>query len=592
MTQNEPAVSQAPTAGSGSIVRVVLGLILVAPAALFCLIGLALPTMSTITSSFQKVNLLSSGEWVGAANYARLLEDGSFLQALGFTLSLAGMRLVVVALVPLLLAWVVNEFGRGVRSAVRLIFTIPLALFGSVSAALAWLMALDPQLGLFGGDRPWLADPERAGWAIRLADGLTLFGLACGLGLMVYLAVLRGWDHTAVPRWKAALPLIVTWLISLLATVALTLPFFTQNFVMTGGGPANATQTLALLQYQWGFERFQFGPAATVATLTLVAVALIGLVVALLIIPTGLRLELASPGPSTGWLGAGRRPLALILLVLVVGGSLTVCAVGLLPLGWTALSSLKSEAELFSAESSFFPASPSFEAYSRLGEMIPLARVWLNTLAPPLVALLWQIPLAYAAALGIGALRPLGQWSEWLLLPFSPWLFVTITPLTLAAFQNLREVESLNTFLALTPPILLSVPLLFILTLFFKGQENHYRAAVAAGGSKTSAFFRLLVLPSLPLVMLLAAGLLLVNLHALLWPLVVANSPDLRTFPVALLMLRGQFMTAWPVLAAGITLFQLPLFLLFFIVFGLLQLLYLDRFVLRAGSPPLDSGPQ
>jgi|GEM_PF-324292 len=589
MIQEEQVVSQLPPASSGNIIRGVLGLILVAPAALFCLVGLVLPTVSTITTSFQKVNLLSTSEWVGGANYARLMEDKSFLTALGFTLSLVGVRLMVVAVVPLLLAWIVNEFGRGVRSGVRLLFTIPLALFSPVSVALVWLMALHPQFGLFGGEPPWLADPERAGGAIRLVDGLTFFGLACGLGLIIYLAALRGWDHVISSRWKAALPLLVAWLTGLLATAALTLPFFTLPFVMTNGGPANSTQTLALLQYQWGFQRFQFGPAATIATLTLAVVAIIGLAVAFLIILSGLRLELASPGPSTGWLGAGRRPLALILLILILGGSLSLCSIGLLPLGWAALSSLKSEAEIFSADSSFFPASPSFEAYGRLAEIIPLARVWLNTLIPPLGALLWQIPLVYAAALGIGALRPLGKWSEWLLLPFSPWLFVTITPLILTAFQSLREAESLNTFLGLTPPILLNIPMLFILTLFFKGQASKYNAAVAEGGSKTNAFFRLLILPSLPLVILLAAATLLLNLQALLWPLVVANDPELQTFPVALLLLRSQFSTAWSVLAAGITFFQLPLFLFFFVVFGLLQVLYLDRLALRSGTPQPDT---
>ena len=43
-----------------------------------------------------------------------------------------------------------------------------------------------------------------------------------------------------------------------------------------------------------------------------------------------------------------------------------------------------------------------------------------------------QLPIAYLGALGIGALRPLGRYSEWLLLPFSPWLFITALPLSVA----------------------------------------------------------------------------------------------------------------------------------------------------------------
>jgi ABC-type glycerol-3-phosphate transport system permease component len=353
---------------------------------------------------------------------------------------------------------------------------------------------------------------------------------------------------------------------------------------MTNGGPGNTTQTLALLQYRQGFQFFQFGLAGTIATLTLLVVALLGLGVALLIILTGLRLQLAPPDQPTGLLSTGRRPLALILLILTLCGSIAVCSGGVLPFGWTVLNSLKTEAEIFSA-GSFFPASPTMAAYSQIWEVIPLARVLVNTIAPPLTALLLlQLPLAYAGALGIGALRPLGKWSEWLLLPFSPWLFVTISPLSLAAFERLREAGGLNTSAGLTPPLILSVPMLFILTLFFKGQESHYRTAITAGESKATAFFRRLILPSLPLAALLAAALLLVNVQAFFWPLVVASSPEHHTFTVALLMLRGQFQTAWPILAAGITLFQLPTFLFFFVVFGLLQVLYLDRLILRIGA--------
>lgn len=579
-----------PKAAPGSLVlRAVLGFILLAPAALFCLLGLLRPTLTTVVTSFQKVDLSSTSQFVGLANYTRLLEDATFLRALNFTMSFVGGRLLVVAIVPLLLAFAVNEFGRGVRGAVRLLFTIPLALFAPVSAALVWSMALNPQVGLFASERSWLADPVRAGQALRWVDALSTFGLACGLGLIFYLAALRGWERQVSSPRKAIIALLVVWFTGLLATIALSLPTFTLSYVLTNGGPANSTSTLALLQYRQAFQFFQFGPAAALATLTLLVVALIGLVVALLIILTGLRFELALSGQPTGFLSLGRRPLAIILLILALCGSVGICSIGLLPFGWNVLNSFKTQSEIFTAKGSFIPAEPSLAAYYKVGQVIPLARVAVNTLVPPLLALLWQIPIAYLAALGIGAVRPLGKWSEWLLLPFSPWLFVTVSPLIIAAFESLREAGRLNTFLALTPPLLLSVPVLFILTLFFKGQETHYRLALAEGQGKAGAFFRKLILPSLPLLVLLGAATLLVNLQALLWPLVAANSLDHFTYNVALLLLRNQFQTAWPILAAAITLFQLPTFLFFFLVFGLLQILYLDRFVLRLGSFDLES---
>jgi hypothetical protein len=216
--------------------------------------------------------------------------------------------------------------------------------------------------------------------------------------------------------------------------------------------------------------------------------------------------------------------------------------------------------------------------------MVPVSRAQINTILPPLIAVfLIQMPLAYAGALGIGALRPLGRRSEWLLLPFSPWPFVTIGPLSLAAYRNLAAMGQLNTFLALFPPILLSVPVLFILTLFFKGQEPRWRAAQAEG--QPGAFFRTLILPSLPLAALLALALILVEMRALLWPLVAATNQVYFTSSVALVMISSAFTSDWPTLMAAVVALGLPFFLLFLLGFSVFQALYLDRLAIRAGDP-------
>ncbi|GAB4395915.1 MAG: hypothetical protein Fur0044_54710 [Anaerolineae bacterium] len=164
MTQEEQVVPQLQTARSSNIIRGVLGLILVAPAALFCLVGLVLPTVSTITTSFQKVDLLSTSEWVGGANYARLMEDKSFLTALGFTLSLVGVRLVVVAVVPLLINL----------------------------QALLWplVVANSPELQTFPVALLMLRGQFSTAWPI-LAAGMTLFQLPLFLLFFVIFGVLQ-----------------------------------------------------------------------------------------------------------------------------------------------------------------------------------------------------------------------------------------------------------------------------------------------------------------------------------------------------------------------------------------------------------------
>jgi hypothetical protein len=183
--------------------------------------------------------------------------------------------------------------------------------------------------------------------------------------------------------------------------------------------------------------------------------------------------------------------------------------------------------------------------------------------------------LAYLAALGIGALRPFGKRSELLLLPFSPWLFVTVAPLSLAAFQ---VIIAQNDYLRLMPPISMSVPMLFVLTLFFKGQAAKWRAA----GSGSGAFFTQLILPSLPLVLLLLAVGLLVGMKDPLWPLLVGTGPGMKmmTAGTALIRLSTISRANAPVVAAGITVFEAPVFLCFFVIFGALQCFYLDRLAL------------
>lgn len=566
-------------ASTRSPARTVLGLLLIAPALLLWLFALAAPTFQTITISLQDASPLRDARFVGGANYTRLFGERSFGEALRFTLALAGERVAIVALVPPLLALALNEFGRALRIPVRLLFTIPLALFAPVSGALVWRLVLAPQ-----GGSP-LSTPEGARGALLWADALATFGLACGVGLVVYLIALRGAGAGAPRAERVRGPLLVGWFVTAAAAAALAVQSYTPSAVLTGGGPAGATATLTLLQFQYGFQNFRFGPAAAVATLVLAAPLLLGLVAGLVVVATGLRLETVPGGKPVGLLPRAGKPLAVAGLVLLLLGSLVVVGAGLAPTLGAGLTSLKTRAEAARDAAPLLPADPSPEAYARVAEGLPLGRLAFNTIAPVVAGVCFvQLPIAYLAALGIGALRPLGRRSEWLLLPFSPWLFVTVGPLSIAAYRRLSEAGQLNTTLALIPPLLLNVPLLFILTLFFKGQEAKWRAARAEGRAAGGAFFRLVILPSLPLALLLASIATLLGMQEFLWPLLVANRPEYWTIPVALASLPGRFDLDWPALAAALTLFGLPVFLWFFPLFGLFQSFYLDRLALATGT--------
>lgn len=573
--------------------RVILGLALLTPTCLCCVGGLLIPTIGTAITSMQDLTLfqLGTGKFVGFSNYTRLFQDQAFSGAWGFTLSLIRVRLLVVVLLPLLLALLVNEFGRWVRALVRLLFTIPLALFAPTAMALAWLMTLDPHVGLInlaewlGGQRQsWLSDPESARQVLVMIDGLTIFGLACGVGLIFYLAALRGSGEEA-PSWKTIWkPLVACWFIGGLATIALALQSFTLSYVVTRGGPLLATMTLVLHQFRQGIQTMNIGLASAVATLTLLPLMLLGLIVGLVIVLTRLRLEMVPGGKRSDIITAGGRgrPIVfaglLVVLLIALGG----CLFSITPLLGTALTSFRGEAEMLGHPQALFSSSPTLAAYVQLLDQIPFIQVLVNTVLPPLLGvLLIQIPIAYLGALAIGAVRPFKKWSELLLLPFCPWLFVTISSLSMAFLVVVTKMGLSNTWIALVFPLIFSVvPTLFMLTLFFKGQEPKWRTAIAEGRSSAQAFVNKMVLPSLPLTLLLACAGFLVGLQELLWPTVAARYAQLPAHAALLSLLVTSPAPIWPMLSAGIVLFGLPPFLLFLLVLGLLQIFYLDRLAL------------
>lgn len=201
-----------------------------------------------------------------------------------------------------------------------------------------------------------------------------------------------------------------------------------------------------------------------------------------------------------------------------------------------------------------------------------LTATWLPTLLSAVVT----VAVAAAAGFAIGGLRPLGRFSELLLLPFAPWLFVGTGPLAIESFLRARDLEQLNTFLGLVPPGWVSIPALFLFTVLFRGLEPRWRA----GGG----FWSTMLAPAAPMVVLVGLVTWLVAAAQVLWPMLVASNPTSRPAPLEVLLMFAS----WGMrgdgdgLALGAVL-PLPMMLIFLAVFVLLQVKYLDRLAVRVG---------
>ncbi|HTX90698.1 MAG TPA: hypothetical protein VMC09_05720 [Anaerolineales bacterium] len=556
MTSSE---AQSPRESSSSrLVRILIGILILIPAVLACGASQLALSIGTFMTSLRKVALSGHSSFIGMANYLHIFQDHAWSKALGYTFSILLVRWLAVAVVPVLLAWGISRFGSGLRKAFRVIFTVPVAILLPTGLALAITIGLRTGSSLL--DKTWLAQPAQASGFLLLLDGVYTLGLACALGLVFYLAAFRNPDPEKKP-WKA---ILAVWGIGLLGAAASALQSYTWSFALTGGGPAGATADLMIYFYNIAFRFVELGLGAAVANILLVALYILGLLAGGILILSNLKIGLVSPAQ-----GADRprgRGLAIAGLILGLLVALPALVLSLLPLGAAIQAGLRAG----------MPAG---------GKPLITPDTLSATFLPVLIVVVVQLLITYLAALGIGGLRPLGRFSEWLLLPFCPWLFVGAGPFSIYVLQLVRQANLFGTFPSLLIPLAVSVPMLVLLTLFFKGQQGRFREAKGAGVSTVKAVFTQLVVPSLPLAGLIALAGVFAGLGDAFWSLLFASRPAIYSLDVvAMLLMRNYQSNSLPLLAGLFVRAYLPIFVFFFLAFGLFQLFYLDRLSLSTGS--------
>jgi ABC-type sugar transport system permease subunit len=522
-------------------VRIVVGLLLVLPALAMLALSYVWPAFWNLQKSFSAYRLNAGpAHGAGFANYRALFQGGGFLSAVGFSLTLALVPLLLVTVVAPALAWAAHRTGTVARWVVRVALALPLVAYAPTAMALGW--ALD-HVNL-KSENVYLKSAGDSRTALWLGS----FGLVCSVGVTAYLATLRRRD--AVRRtWPAA---VVVGALLGLAVLAVAMQQLAYPYLLRRAAGPGAPRTPALLILEAFGERFDVGVAAAISTLLLILLGLAGLAAVALILGSRLRIEFdpryRSAEQEAGWstpriVAAAGTAVALIAVLVVAG-------IGL----WPWLSRLNSTAPLPGA-----------------GPLTLLRNTWL----PPLLSTVVGVAVAVLAAFGIGALRPLGRFSELLLLPFAPWLFVGFAPLVTHAFLSTDHSRG-NAFLSLVPASWVSIPALFIATLLVRGQAARLRAT---GGRGADAVVRAYVLPVLPMVLLLFGAVWIWQAQDLMWQEIMSNPADNPTVVMSLLTTTGLYDTR-NVLGA-----VLPALLLTVLVVLAIaaQVGYLDRIAIRAG---------
>lgn len=293
------ARSQSPTGVARTDLRERLtALFFVMPALLAITAVFVYPMLNSLYLSFFRVELARpwlGRPFVGLGNYIEALTNSEFWASVGrtayFTILSVGLELVI----GIAAAVVLNETFPG-RSVMRAALLIPWAML-TITNGLMWMWIFNPNYGLFNAIlsrlgilrsyRAWLAEPFWAMHAVILADVwkmtpfMTLLILA-GLQPIpdeIYEAAdvdgASGWKKF----WFIILPLLKpTILVAVVLRTMGAFKVFDVIYVMTSGGPANATKVITFYTYGEAFRYFHVGYGSalswlvTLALLVLVAV--------------------------------------------------------------------------------------------------------------------------------------------------------------------------------------------------------------------------------------------------------------------------------------------------------------------------------
>lgn len=245
--------------------------------------------MRGLLLGFQQVTFTQPATWVGWENYQRLFDDPLFATAWKNTGYFTLLALVFGFAAPFATAVVLNEF-RHARSYLRMTVYLPVML-PPIVTMLLWRWFYDPGPGLFNNileifhlpAQQWLESENLAMVSLVLVSTWANMGTTT----LIYLAALgsipgeqyeaaeldgasirqRLW-HVTIPQMRFIL------MITLLLQVIGTMQVFIEPYVLTGGGPNDATVTVLLLLYRYAFVYNDFGMASAMSTVLFIILGL------------------------------------------------------------------------------------------------------------------------------------------------------------------------------------------------------------------------------------------------------------------------------------------------------------------------------
>jgi multiple sugar transport system permease protein len=272
--------------------KFLMGMLFLGVPVVWLMVFIVLPIVLVLGLSFTSYDILTAPQMLGLGNYSDLQDDPLFWRAMGNTITFTVGTLPTGIVLSLLLALLINRRLPGV-GVFRTIYYLPV-ITPIIAVSLVWILFYDASAGLFNylltsiGLEPqrWLTSPTLAMPSIIAMS----IWKSLGYNMIIFLAALQ-----AVPkelkeaasidgasRTRVFLSIVLPMLAPAMLYVTVTsliasFQVFSQVYVMTSGGPNNATLTLVQYIYKTAFVNLEMGYAASMATVLFVILAVVSL---------------------------------------------------------------------------------------------------------------------------------------------------------------------------------------------------------------------------------------------------------------------------------------------------------------------------
>ncbi len=280
------AATAAPTSPRRGVPGSLTALLFLAPALILLLVFLVYPVLSTLRMSVDRGLGGNFTRFVGLDNYIALFNTPSFIQSIINNVLWLIFYTGFVIFIGLIIAVVAMRVSY--ESLIKAIVFLPMAIAATALGVIwTFMYQLNPNvgfmnalIGIFGlGPVSWLGDPA---WVNASLIAVGIWG-SVGFATVILSAALKGISPEILEAartdganefqifWRIILPM-VSLPVSVLAVTLIVnvVKLFDIPYVMTGGGPGNASRVIAFEFYKQDFSSGQFGKAAAVAVVMLV----------------------------------------------------------------------------------------------------------------------------------------------------------------------------------------------------------------------------------------------------------------------------------------------------------------------------------